>query len=65
MRLWLTADGSCQWDEKGRGAGRGAYVCGAGCLKAAVKKKALARAFRGQLKGLDVSALEAALAAKS
>lgn len=45
--------------------GRGAYLCGAGCLKAAVKRKAFQRAFRGRMKELELERLEAALAAGS
>ena len=41
--------------------GRGAYLCGAGCLKAAAKRKAFQRAFRGKMKSLDMTRLEAVL----
>jgi len=46
--------------------GRGAYLCGPGCLKAAVKRKAFYRAFqkafqRGQSQALDLTTLEADL----
>ena len=40
--------------------GRGAYLCGAGCVRAALKKKAFQRAFRTKVE-LDVTTLEAAL----
>lgn len=40
--------------------GRGAYLCGPGCLQAAVKKKVFQRAFKKQT-SLDVSNLEADL----
>jgi hypothetical protein len=40
--------------------GRGAYLCGPGCLKAALKRKAFQRAFRSPVE-LDVTSLEAAL----
>ncbi len=40
--------------------GRGAYLCGAGCVKAAVKKRAFQRAFRTKLE-LNTMTLEAAL----
>jgi uncharacterized protein len=65
QRLCLSSEGSCLWDKTRTGTGRGAYLCGAGCLRAAVQRKALARAFRGRMRALDVSALEAALAAVS
>ena len=38
--------------------GRGAYLCGAGCLKAAFKRKAFQRAFRGLMQSLDMTSLE-------
>jgi predicted RNA-binding protein YlxR (DUF448 family) len=41
--------------------GRGAYLCGAGCLKAAAKRKAFQRAFRGKVQSLELTRLEAAL----
>jgi hypothetical protein len=37
--------------------GRGAYLCGAGCLTAAAKRKAFQRAFRGAMKGLALETL--------
>jgi predicted RNA-binding protein YlxR (DUF448 family) len=40
--------------------GRGAYLCGPGCLRAAAKKKAFQRAFKQSIE-LDVIHLEAAL----
>lgn len=40
--------------------GRGAYLCGPGCLTAAVKKKAFQRAFKQAIE-LDVNDLEEAL----
>jgi predicted RNA-binding protein YlxR (DUF448 family) len=42
-------------------AGRGAYLCGKGCLAAALKRKVFQRAFRGKVKHLDLTSLEAAL----
>ncbi len=65
QRLCLSSEGIGIWDKTRTGAGRGAYLCGAGCLRAAVQRKALTRAFRGRLRAIDVSALEAALAATS
>jgi len=41
--------------------GRGAYLCGAGCLAAAVKRKAFGRAFRGKAGAVDPLALGQAL----
>ncbi|MBM4782756.1 MAG: YlxR family protein [Archangiaceae bacterium] len=40
--------------------GRGAYLCGPGCLKAAVKKKAFQRAFKQSIE-LELNHLEEAL----
>lgn len=40
--------------------GRGAYLCGAGCLAAAVKRKAFQRAFKQSVE-LDVPTLEEVL----
>jgi predicted RNA-binding protein YlxR (DUF448 family) len=41
--------------------GRGAYLCGEGCLKAAAKRRAFQRAFRGKMKSLEMTRLEAVL----
>jgi uncharacterized protein len=65
QRLCLSSEGTGIWDKTRTGTGRGAYLCGSGCLRAAVQRKALARAFRGRMRAVDVSALEAALAAIS
>jgi predicted RNA-binding protein YlxR (DUF448 family) len=64
QRLCLSSEGAASWDRTRTGTGRGAYLCGVGCLKAAVQRKALVRAFRGRARVIDVSALEAALAAR-
>lgn len=47
-------------DQSQTAPGRGAYLCGAGCVRAAVKKRAFQRAFRTKVE-LDVTNLEAAL----
>ena len=65
QRLCLSSEGIGHWDKTRTGTGRGAYLCGAGCLRAAVQRKALARAFRGRMRAIDVSALEAELATTS
>jgi len=41
--------------------GRGAYLCGPGCLGAATRRKAFQRAFRGKMVSLEPTSLEAAL----
>lgn len=48
VRLGLGADGEVTVDRPRRLPGRGAYLCGAGCLAAALKRKAFSRAFRGR-----------------
>lgn len=48
LRLALDPDGAPRVDFARTLPGRGGYLCGAGCLKAAMKKKALGRAFRGK-----------------
>ena len=50
-RLCLSSEGELRWDRDRRAPGRGAYLCGAGCLTAAVKRKSLGRAFRGRMTG--------------
>ena len=65
QRLCLSSEGTTGWDKTRTGTGRGAYLCGAGCLRAAVQRKALARAFRGRMRAVDVSALEASVVATS
>lgn len=45
--------------------GRGAYLCGPGCLAAAVKRKALQRAFKKHVALDAVNDLEAALQTRS
>lgn len=62
-RLCLSSEGRALLDEKGTGTGRGAYLCGAACLTAAVRRRALERAFRGRATTIDVAALQAALGA--
>lgn len=62
IRLVLSSQGQPQIDRQGKAEGRGAYLCGPGCLKAALKRKAFARAFRGKAK-VEVGQVEAALLA--
>jgi len=45
--------------------GRGAYLCGPGCLAAAVKRKAFQRAFKTHVALDGVNDLEAALQTRS
>lgn len=51
VRLCLSSEGELQWDRTQRAPGRGAYLCGRGCLAAATKRRSLARAFRGRMAG--------------
>ena len=48
-------------DWRRRLPGRGAYLCGVGCLAAAVKRKAFGRAFRGKTGPVDLLLLGQAL----
>lgn len=61
IRLVLGEDGQPIVDGRKEATGRGAYLCGKGCLAAAVKRKVFRRAFRGRMKQLDRQNLEAAL----
>lgn len=50
IRVVRSPEGEIRLDFKGRANGRGAYVCpNAGCLKKAVRAKALERAFSCQI----------------
>ncbi len=62
MRLALGSDGQVRIDAARLMPGRGAYLCGSGCLSAASKRKAFQKVFRGKVKWLDLSTLESALA---
>lgn len=60
-RLVVEESGQAILDPGGSAAGRGAYLCGGGCLKAAVKRKAFQRAFKGAARTVDLEKLAAAL----
>ena len=60
-RLVVSEAGELSVDPRGSAPGRGAYLCGAGCLSAAVKRKACGRAFRGAARQVDLETLAAAL----
>lgn len=62
IRLVLSSQGQPQIDRDGKSEGRGAYLCGPGCLKAALKRKAFSRAFRGKAQ-VEAGMVEAALLA--
>lgn len=62
IRLVLSSQGQPQIDRDGTSQGRGAYLCSPGCLKAALKRKAFARAFRGKAQ-VEAGMVEAALLA--
>ncbi len=50
IRVVKSPEGEIRLDFRGKANGRGAYVCpNAGCLKKAVKAKALERAFSCQI----------------
>ena len=59
-RLVLNAKHQPVSDTAQTAPGRGAYLCGPGCLKAAVKRKAFQRAFKQSVE-LDVPTLEEVL----
>jgi predicted RNA-binding protein YlxR (DUF448 family) len=52
-RVALDPGGEVVVDRERRLPGRGAYLCGAGCLTAALKRKAFGRAFRGKAGKVD------------
>ncbi len=56
-RLAVGPEGGVVVDRKRQLPGRGAYLCGVGCLAAAVKRKSFGRAFRGKAGPVDPSAL--------
>ena len=60
-RLVLDRQAQPVLDTPQTAPGRGAYLCGPGCLKAAAKRKAFQRAFRGKVTSLELTRLEAAL----
>ena len=62
IRVGMGPEGNLVVDRSRRQAGRGAYLCGVGCLEAAVKRKAFGRAFRGKAGQVDPAALGRALA---
>lgn len=61
IRLCLSSEGQLQWDRRQTAAGRGAYLCGKGCLGAAVKRRAFSRAFKGKAAPSSLVGLEAAM----
>ncbi len=64
IRLALMEEGRVRVDAQQTSPGRGAYLCGGGCLGAAAKRRAFQRAFRGKA-ALDLPFLEAALKARN
>jgi predicted RNA-binding protein YlxR (DUF448 family) len=58
-RLVLDRQNQPLWDRSQAAPGRGAYLCGPGCLAAAAKRKAFQRAFKTNV-ALDVATLETA-----
>lgn len=57
-RMVLDAQHQPMLDRTQTAPGRGAYLCGPGCLKAAIKRKAFHRAFKGKLQHPSNPALE-------
>lgn len=62
-RLVLNTESHVVLDGPQTAPGRGAYLCGKGCLLAAAKRRAFQRAFRGKANALELMALEALLQA--
>ncbi|HSP80554.1 MAG TPA: YlxR family RNase P modulator [Myxococcaceae bacterium] len=60
-RVVVGPEGRVVVDRARRLPGRGAYLCGVGCLGAALKRKAFGRAFRGRAGPVDPSVLGQAL----
>jgi uncharacterized protein len=60
-RLVLNEQHQLSTDISQTAPGRGAYLCGQGCLTAATRRKAFQRAFRGHKVSLEPTSLEAAL----
>ena len=59
IRVVRSPEGDISLDFKGKASGRGAYVCPeTGCLKKAIKAKALERAFSCQIPQEIYEALE-------
>lgn len=65
LRIVRTQDGSVVFDPTGRLAGRGAYVCSAGCFELACKKNKLDRALKVTLSENDYKRVAAEIAAKA
>ncbi|AGC43678.1 hypothetical protein MYSTI_02362 [Myxococcus stipitatus DSM 14675] len=56
-RFVIGPEGAIVVDRERRLPGRGAYLCGVGCMTAALKRKAFSRAFRGKAGLVDPSQL--------
>ena len=63
LRVVVGPDGQVVLDRKRAAPGRGAYLCSPACLKAAVKRRAFQRAFRGKAAPIDPATFEASLGA--
>ncbi|MCT4585485.1 MAG: YlxR family protein [Peptostreptococcaceae bacterium] len=50
LRIVKTKDNEVFLDKTGKANGRGAYVCDLNCLEEAIKKRALQRAFKIEIK---------------
>lgn len=49
IRVVRTPEGSFVLDKAGKAQGRGAYICGAECLKTGIRKKLLNKSFKTAL----------------
>ena len=61
IRLVVGPDGQVSVDRRGTAPGRGAFLCGPACMKAAVKRRAFQRAFRGKAAPFDPAQLASAI----
>lgn len=61
-RIVRTKDGAVKYDQTGRLAGRGAYVCSEACLKKALAAGKLGRALRANLDADQAEQLQSEMA---
>ena len=60
-RIVRMQDGSVSYDETGRKAGRGAYVCSLGCFDEAVRARKVQRALRTNVEKEEIERVAASL----
>ncbi len=62
LRIVRSSEGTARFDETGRAAGRGAYVCSAQCFAVARKARKLDRALRMKVSEQDYETIAGELA---